>query len=551
MRGGAVIALLVVVLALGFAAFATRGRAVSGVERVDGREAPTNAPLDRERLSLAAPLGDTASIVEVETSEDRVVLEGTSRLTVRVKSHGQAVARASVRIVIDGTTSIDLEPGRTSARGRVRFTVPANRDVQVEVRPSGAEESLTVATRTPEVSGSKTLVVDVSSMPSRYSIELDVRSSPSGRPIPHARITVRADKEGAPGRTLDRGSSNATGLAAVAWRPESWYVVDADGHARRHVRSGAERPDGPLRIDVFENAQLHGELALNGDEQAESRDARVWIRLPPVEAEGESARSPQHVVRARQIVRQHRVDEDARWSIDGIEFRGDAPVHEGVEVYARVGSETRLVARGLIVRAGDDLEVVDLFAHGPPFRAQVLYPDGTECKAAFSVVIAEPDSQGALQLCSVEVSSRGILDVPTLPEGVWDLHIGSFDDALDPQPIARIDHVGARSRPVVLEGVVPLRGRVVGGPEGPFLMCATESGERFASGAQDGSFDLGPVRAGEESTISAAGFSSVRPSTTVFTGGTRSHQGSVSLVPAQGKGWWRVIADGADVQLTW
>ncbi|MEM9380232.1 MAG: hypothetical protein AAGB93_09825 [Planctomycetota bacterium] len=431
-------------------------------------------PMSVKRLGQAAPLADAEApglalralrpsateppasetlLAETTGESARVDLDGapSARRTVRVKFAHRPVVGAVVRVFDPRAHGGDLEPlvARTDGKGRARLQVPAARELVVEVEDRSDGLVVRREIVAPAARRSRTIVLDLGRIAGGRSLAFEVVSVPSGRPlsIPVSAHTV--ESEGRP-RIIGRGRTDAAGRILLPWRRDgAVYAAGAPGHAA-WSRTIFERPDGEpvIRAELLEHARVFGVLAPRRTADPQSGSIRRFVRL----CEGP------HVRIVRGSTSTVDVERNGGWRKGIEDFDGPDAALVDVSVLAYHGATSRVVATGLTIRPGDSVEVFD-GASG--VRLEVLQRARTRWTSGLELAFVPSGAQDYRPWLTTAVPSGGEVEIDRLPEGRWDVYAGDMAAPDVRDPVATIEHDGARDHTLTLPGFVPLTGTVL------------------------------------------------------------------------------------------
>ncbi|MEM6568279.1 MAG: hypothetical protein AAF957_07700 [Planctomycetota bacterium] len=441
--------------------------------------------------------GEPARLVPAQVASERVEVasDATAQLAVRVKLARRPVVGAIVRLV-DGREPADRPAGGSTDRaGRRRLDVPADRTVVVEVALPERDVVVRKEVATPPAGLSKTVIFDLGRLPTPMSLTFEVVSMPAGTPLT-ASVAAFRERNGVQPRLLGRGRADERGRIALPWEGEgSRYEAHASGHA---AWSSAipERPegDGVIRVELVETARLFGTLTPHRSRR-QSRMLQRFVRLDGVSFRRYDDQWNQKAV----------VEATGEWTLSGLQLGSATDLREAARVVTDFRGTTRIVAMGLTIRPGDDIEVADVFEGAPGFRLEVLQranvPWTNRLNLAF-VPNGTPDYEPWL---NTFVEASGVVEIDRLPEGRWDVYAGTMESRQLLEPLATIDHDGHTDHTITLTGFVPVQGKVVqaDGTPARYALLSLHVGteRRRRSTGRRGTFTFPIVEEGTACTI--------------------------------------------------
>ncbi|MEM1451458.1 MAG: hypothetical protein AAGI22_20250 [Planctomycetota bacterium] len=504
--------LVVLAVGLGIVAVATFSRRnvidVALLERAPIVGA--SVEVSSEGTPSVAPAGtthvdDVSALAPTTATTERVEGALKSRLTVRTKVARRAAADVRVDIVKADSSDSPFGSRRTNARGRTAFDVPSETALVVLVYPAEGEQPVRRSVTSAPPAEAKTLVVDFSRVESAQSHLIRVLSKPSGRPIEGATVIARQGEDG--GRRIGTRRTDADGTVRMPTGADVRYSAFAVGHSKRTVQGEADVIELPAhavlrgRIDLPEPPRWHDRESTEGAHLAGHLELRIgrpaeefpdWGQTSHVESIADVDLASD---RAGPPGERAFVDSDGNWVLAGIPFPEEGPKRRTLTVYASTFETWRPITESIEVEPGDDLFVPDPFEAADATKLRLRYEAQDGAIEGTAVVLHSPENGLAVE---ARDEYDGTWSVSRLIDGRWDVRFGYDNDG---EPAASLWHAGEAEHTVVVQGYVPLRGRIIASENdlrsGLWIEAASEQASASISCGRDGTFVIHGFRPDE------------------------------------------------------
>ena len=526
-----------VVVALGLLTFFTLGTftpATGATERSESqiRELLTQTAVLSElpgnkAIDTAPP---SAAVQSVPSGQDRESIEALASLSIRVKNGSNPLSGVTVFAYEEGDSTDEAPHARTDRRGRTRLRVPANTTVTVAVELPGAAEPIRQTFMTPGPAETKVVVIDASLHASDLSVRVQLVSFPTGAPLADCKVTGKPREGSRKARSQTR-TTDMNGLVTLPWFPLGTYEAEAPRHGSFSVASPQRGSDAPLVLRLPADAMIFGRLALpegSSDHRSRlhvdaSRDRAIpklsftsttQGTLSPPSLEDVPLKPATGWRRVSLGFGYARVDQQGHWHVARIRFN-DLSAVDDVSVRAYLNDQWRTVATELTVAPGDRLEVEDLCEGASDVALQLHYDRGYAWSRSFKVTLFRVGNEQSSVFVRARCGASGVVKVPHLPVGTWDLCLGSPSAPGPDNRLTTFDHTSAPTRDITLTGWVPLRGTLEpptgDDPKGNQVVTLQRDSQfDYDNVAKDGTFDLSPARMDEEHAIALeSGFRAV------------------------------------------
>ncbi|MEM9378545.1 MAG: hypothetical protein AAGB93_01255 [Planctomycetota bacterium] len=476
-------------------------------------EESTDDPGSIEAAELAAPASASSSPASLPAGSREEIVEA-STLVARLKVGRGVLPDAAVRVLAGDLVVGTPEVGRTDRRGRARLQVPPEADVTLEITHERMEVPHRKDARTAPSGESKTLVVRLDDLVAPGTAWLRVVSEHSGEPISGAAVEVLGAKQGGERAAIAEFETEEDGRVEVPWSPGGRVRADAPGHSRGSVDMRGE--PGDLELGLHAHAWIQGTLSDALRSEADSAQAKIRFGLDSMLLR----RNPSRPIRvedigdvdrhdaAREAMRVTRglpwYDAKGRWLIGPIKFPPTARDPKTYAVVVEIDGVRRAIAKGLVVRPGDDLVVDDLFADAVPLDLQLRY-DGEFAPPSDLEILLSPEGEGpggVTLVTSTTAEGRARLDA--LPEGHWDVYLKPESGSnVAPEHLATFEHRGEPDCIAVMRDHVSLKGvlKGVSSAKGIHATAYGPRGIRQVPCEGSGAFDLSPARRGAALTL--------------------------------------------------
>lgn len=417
------------------------------------------------------------------TTRELIVLGESTALTLTVLQDGRRVRDWMVRVTDSSAVGQRLktevrQEGVTDRTGRVRFIIPARTGLDVQVCfPDGTwSEAMQIEGLLP--GRQRMLKVHVRRQDADPEVHLHVTSTPSGRAIEGARVTLMW-----PRRVLHDVSPTVTdreGLVTVPADSGLAYGIAVDAHTPVEVALGNALPGSTIEIRLQMHAHMRGII-----------DLPETLRRLPFRSIGKvTARAPDGDRPGRTQLVSVELMSDGSWSFEDIEIPSGKDAIEYLDLRVETSTLMRRITERVRLDPGDDRFILDDWGFASPLTVRLQYPDGTPVASGLRVALHRTDGltesgdlEPTLDTPSARstTDARGVVSFGRVPVGRWiisvsnplDLWFGVYPD-LDEEnpshglfqrrlgPLFRVslDHIDSRVLSISLDGFGTITGYV-------------------------------------------------------------------------------------------